>query len=56
LDRLLAQLPDVQRQVVALYYFEDRDVREVAERLGLAVGTVKSHLFRARRALAGMLE
>jgi RNA polymerase sigma-70 factor (ECF subfamily) len=54
-DRLLARLPDAQRQVVRLYYFEDRDVREVAERLGLAVGTVKSHLFRARQALADML-
>jgi RNA polymerase sigma-70 factor, ECF subfamily len=55
-DRLLARLPEVQRQVVALYYFEDRGVKDVAERLGLAVGTVKSHLFRARQALAGMLE
>jgi RNA polymerase sigma-70 factor (ECF subfamily) len=55
-DRLLARLPEVQRQVVTLYYFEDRDVKEVAERLGLPAGTVKSHLFRARHALAGMLE
>jgi RNA polymerase sigma-70 factor, ECF subfamily len=55
-DRLLAKLPEVQRQVVTLYYFEDRDVKDVAGRLGLAVGTVKSHLFRARQALAGMLE
>jgi RNA polymerase sigma-70 factor (ECF subfamily) len=54
-DRLLAKLPEVQRQVVTLYYFEDRDVREVADQLGLAVGTVKSHLFRARQALAEML-
>jgi RNA polymerase sigma-70 factor (ECF subfamily) len=55
-DRLLAKLPEAQRQVITLYYFEERDVREVAMRLGLAVGTVKSHLFRARQALAGMLE
>jgi RNA polymerase sigma-70 factor, ECF subfamily len=55
-DRLLAKLPDAQRQVVTLYYFEERDVKEVAERLGLAVGTVKSHLYRARQALAEMLE
>ena len=55
-DRLLARLSDMQRQVVTLYYFEERDVKEVADRLGLAVGTVKSHLYRARQALAGMLE
>ena len=55
-DRLLTKLPEVQRRVVTLYYFEDRDVKDVADRLGLAVGTVKSHLYRARQALAGMLE
>jgi len=55
-DRLLARLSDMQRQVITLYYFEERDVREVADRLGLAVGTVKSHLHRARQALAEMLE
>jgi RNA polymerase sigma-70 factor (ECF subfamily) len=55
-DRLLARLPEAQRQVVTLYYFEERDVKDVAERLGLAVGTVKSHLYRARQALAEMLE
>jgi len=55
-SRLLARLPDMQRQVITLYYFEERDVKEVADRLGLAVGTVKSHLHRARQALAGLLE
>jgi len=53
---LLARLPEMQRQVVMLFYFEDRDVKEVARVLGLAEGTVKSHLHRARHALAGMME
>jgi RNA polymerase sigma-70 factor (ECF subfamily) len=53
---LLARLPEIQRQVVMLFYFEDRDVKEVARLLGLAEGTVKSHLHRARQALAGMVE
>jgi RNA polymerase sigma-70 factor (ECF subfamily) len=53
---LLARLPEMQRQVVTLFYFEDRDVKEVARLLGLAEGTVKSHLHRARHALAGMME
>ena len=53
--RCLAALPDVQREVITLYYFEERSVKDVAALLDLPEGTVKSHLHRARRALAGML-
>ena len=55
-ERLLARLPAAQREVITLYYFEERDIREVAARLGIAEGTVKSHLHRARHALAAMME
>jgi RNA polymerase sigma-70 factor, ECF subfamily len=51
----VARLPQDQREIVEQYYFHDRSVEDVAEVLGLAPGTVKSHLFRARRALAAML-
>lgn len=49
------RLPAEQRQVVEQYYFQDRSVDDVAEILNLPAGTVKSHLFRARRSLAAML-
>jgi RNA polymerase sigma-70 factor, ECF subfamily len=49
------RLPDIQREVVTLFYFEDRNVGEVARMLDLPEGTVKSHLHRARRALAQMM-
>jgi RNA polymerase sigma-70 factor (ECF subfamily) len=49
------RLPAEQRQVVEQYYFQDRSVDDVAEILNLPPGTVKSHLFRARRSLAAML-
>jgi RNA polymerase sigma-70 factor (ECF subfamily) len=42
--------------VITLFYFEDRSVRDVAEMLNLAEGTVKSLLHRARRALGEMME
>jgi RNA polymerase sigma-70 factor (ECF subfamily) len=45
-------LPVRQAQVVALHYLEDRPVVEVASILGVAEGTVKAHLLRARRTLA----
>ena len=43
----LADLSDLQRSVVALRYLEDRSEAEVAELLGVAVGTVKSSTSRA---------
>ena len=55
-ERCLARLPDVQRTIVTLFYFEDRSLRDVAELMDLPEGTVKSHLHRARRALGAMLE
>lgn len=39
--------------MVALHHLEDLPVVEVADLLGLAEGTVKSHLHDARRTLAG---
>lgn len=44
-------LPDRQRAAVALHYLEDRPIAEVAEILGIADGTVKSTLAKARRKL-----
>jgi RNA polymerase sigma-70 factor, ECF subfamily len=51
----LVALPAIQREVITLYYLQDKSVRDVSELLDLPEGTVKSHLHRARRALAGML-
>ena len=56
LRELVNQLPERLRQVLVLYYFEERSVGEVALMLGCPEGTVKTHLFRARAALASELE
>jgi RNA polymerase sigma-70 factor (ECF subfamily) len=55
LEQGLARLPETMRQVITLYYLEDRSVKEVALLLDLPEGTVKSHLHRARRALGEMM-
>ena len=56
LGQCLARLPELQRQVITLFYLQDRSVAEVAAMLDLPEGTVKSHLHRARRALGEMME
>lgn len=55
LDNVL-KLPIPFREVVILVYYEDLDLREAAETLGLPYGTVRSRLFRARAKLRSMLE
>jgi RNA polymerase sigma-70 factor (ECF subfamily) len=51
LERLIAELPETQRAVLTLYYYEDRAVEEVARTLDMNENTVKTHLSRARAAL-----
>lgn len=51
LERLLQGLSDAQRAVVTLFYYEEKSVNEVAQVLGIPIGTVKTHLSRARAAL-----
>lgn len=48
----LAGLPPRQRACVVMHYYEDLPLAEIAGRLGCGVGTVKSQLHDARRALA----
>jgi RNA polymerase sigma-70 factor (ECF subfamily) len=49
------KLPARQAQVTALAYAEDRPIAEIAEMLGIAEGTVKAVLHRARGNLARVL-
>jgi len=56
LAQYLDRLPDIQRTVITLFYLEEKQVGEVAAALGMPAGTVKSHLHRARLALAAMMK
>jgi RNA polymerase sigma-70 factor (ECF subfamily) len=56
LERALGGLPEVQRQIVLLHDLEGWKHREIAEKLGLPSGTVRSHLHFARKALRAALE
>ena len=49
------ELPTRQRQVVALRFYEDLKVDQIADTLGVSAGTVKTHLHRALDALSTTL-
>lgn len=46
--RLMESLPSAQRTAVALFYFEEQSVAEIALLLKMPEGTVKTNLSRAR--------
>ena len=54
--RAVRSLPRRQSQVVALHYLEDLPIAEVARVLGMAIGTVKKHLYDGRASLARRLK
>jgi RNA polymerase sigma factor (sigma-70 family) len=54
--QLVAEPPEMTRRIVTLLYFEEQSVAQVSELVGLAQGTIKTHLFRARAMLLVRLE
>ena len=55
LDAALATLRPEFRRLIVLRYLEDMSYEDIAEVVGLPLGTVKSHLHRARAALGRLL-
>lgn len=56
LEDALAKLPPDQRTALVLYHFEDLDYVEIAARLGVSLGKVKTDIHRARQALYKKLQ
>jgi RNA polymerase sigma-70 factor (ECF subfamily) len=48
-------LPRRQAQVISLMFIDDLTIERTADTLGISVGATKSHLHRAKTALAGVL-
>jgi len=51
LGHLIDGLPLAYRSCLTLFYYDDRSITDVAAMLGLPEGTVKTHLYRARKLL-----
>ena len=52
----IQELTPAQADVITLYYIREYDYAEIAEILQMPMGTVKSHLYRAKQALKHRLE
>jgi RNA polymerase sigma-70 factor (ECF subfamily) len=56
LEHVLAQLPFAQRQTFVLHAEAELSYREVADVLGISIGTVMSRLYYARQKLRALIE
>jgi RNA polymerase sigma-70 factor, ECF subfamily len=56
MQQALAELPIQFREILLLCEVEEMSYQEIAETLGIPSGTVMSRLFRARKALRGVLQ
>ena len=56
LHREIARLSKLQRQIVIAYYYDGKKQEEIAKELKIPVGTVKWHLFEAKKDLRRGME
>ena len=56
LEKAIARLPDQQRLLIAAHYLDGVQYEALAEALDIPLGTVKTHLYRAKRRLRELLD
>lgn len=56
LDKAIARLPANYRLLIAAHYLQEVKYEDLAEALGIPMGTVKTHLHRAKKQLRAALE
>jgi len=56
LERAVAGLPDGERAAIAACYYADLTHEEAAQALGIPLGTVKTHILRAKARLRARLD
>ena len=54
-DRALDELPEQYRLIVGMFYFEEFSYKQIAQQLGVPIGTVMSRLARAKQRLRQQL-
>jgi RNA polymerase sigma-70 factor (ECF subfamily) len=56
LEKAIEQLPDNYRMLIAAHYLDGVQYDALAESLNIPIGTVKTHLYRAKRRLRELLQ
>ena len=56
LSQAILRLPDRDKEIILLYYYQDMNIRDIAQTLGLAPSSVSSRLKKARERLKALLE
>jgi RNA polymerase sigma-70 factor (ECF subfamily) len=56
LEKAIAQLPDNYRMLIAAHYLQGVQYEALAEALDMPLGTVKTHLYRAKKRLRELLQ
>ena len=56
LEKAIAQLPEPQRLLIAAHYLEGVQYETLAEVMKIPLGTVKTHLYRAKKRLRELLD
>jgi len=56
LEKAIAQLPEPQRLLIAAHYLNGVQYEALAEAMDIPLGTVKTHLFRAKKRLRELLD
>ncbi len=56
LRNAVSKLPEIQRECVLMYYYQQLSVKEISSVLEVKEGTVKSRLYTARKAIKNELE
>jgi RNA polymerase sigma-70 factor (ECF subfamily) len=55
IEKAMAKLPDNYRFLIAAHYLRGVQYEALAESLNIPLGTVKTHLFRAKRQLRELM-
>ncbi|MDI6766824.1 MAG: sigma factor-like helix-turn-helix DNA-binding protein [Bacteroidota bacterium] len=54
--KTMESLPEKYQTILSLFYFQDLSHNEISEVTQLPIGTIKTHLFRAREMLQQLLQ
>ena len=56
MEKALSELKEEERMILQMFYYEELNIKEIADSLLIPEGTVKSRLFTARNRLSAKIK